>query len=65
MQTTFVLELQFAPEELCTVDIGPDGGALTETLCTYWDKYYGLRAFCMYDKDIAFNEYNNLICAEY
>jgi len=66
MQTTFVLELQFAPaEEQRHVNIGADGGEEIETIRLYGDKYYELRAFCMYDKVIAFDENNGSIRAEY
>ena len=66
MQTTFVLELQFAPaEEQRHVNVGADGSEDIETIRLYGDKYYELRAFCMYDKVIAFDENNGSIRAEY
>ena len=57
MQTTFILELPFAPaDELQIVDYGFDGGSTGEVLRTYGDKYYKLRAFWMHDKVTAFKE---------
>ena len=61
-----MFELQFAPaEELRVVNAGAGIAAVTEKVQSYGDKYYGLRAFCMYDKVIVFDENNCSICAEY
>ena len=66
MQTTFVLELQFTPpEEYRTVEIAVGDQDGNDVLCLYSNNYYELRAFCMYDKVIAFDENNRSIRAEY
>ena len=39
--------------------------ALTETVRSCEDKYNELRAFCMYDKVIAFDENDGFIRVEY
>ena len=66
MQTTFVLELQFAPaKEYRSVSLGQGDSSPTDLLCLYSNNFYELRAFCMYDKVIAFDENNGSIRAEY
>ena len=46
MQTTFVLELQFAPPaEYRTLEIDLGARSRTELLCLYSSNYYELRAF--------------------
>ena len=66
MQTTFVLELQFTPpEEYRTVEIAVGDQDGNDVLRLYSNNYYELRAFCMYDKVIAFDENNRSIRAEY
>ena len=66
MQTTFVLEVQFAPaEEYRTIAIDLDNRSNQDLLHTYSYNFYELRAFCMYDKVIAFDENNGSIRAEY
>ena len=66
MQTTFVLELQFAPsEEYRSISILQADASPTDLLRLYGNSFYELRAFCMYDKVIAFDENNGSIRAEY
>ena len=66
MPTTFVLELNFA-EAANVMYTCPDYSAdVKEVVYTYDPAaQYELRAFCMYDKVIAFDENKGSVRAEY
>ena len=72
MQTTFILELNFGGDELnFNYDINSvaDGDGMftfpDDIKCSYKaNAQYKIRAFCMYDKVIAFDEYSGSIRAD-
>lgn len=74
MQTTFVLECNFDKNDYLSLETGIDIGAI-DNLGTHiltdkkmmWDvdAQYEIRAYCMYDKIIAFDETAGSIRAEY
>jgi hypothetical protein len=74
MQTTFVLECNFDKNDYLSLETGCDVGQI-DNLGTHiltdkkmmWDvdAQYEIRAYCMYDKIIAFDETAGSIRAEY
>ena len=66
MQTTFVLELNFSSATVIMETCPKSDLNVRETVLTYDPTaQYELRAFCMYDKVIAFDENSGSVRAEY
>ena len=66
MQTTFVLELNFSEAAVVMNTCPYSSDVIKETVLTYDPTaQYKLRAFCMYDKLIAFDENSGSVRAEY
>ena len=66
MQTTFVLELNFADAAVVVNTCPAYSLDVKEVVYTYDPAaQYELRAFCMYDKVIAFDENSGSVRAEY
>ena len=66
MQTTFVLELNFSSATVVMETCPKSDLSIKETVLTYDPTaQYELRAFCMYDKVIAFDENSGSVRAEY
>ena len=66
MQTTFVLELNFN-EAAVVMNTCPEFDTPVQEILYTYDPgaQYELRAFCMYDKVIAFDENSGSVRAEY
>jgi hypothetical protein len=66
MQTTFVLELNFSGAAVVMDTCPTSTLSIKETVLTYDPTaQYELRAFCMYDKVIVFDENSGSVRAEY
>ena len=66
MQTTFVLELNFGDAAIVINTCPAFSLDVKEVVYTYDPAaQYELRAFCMYDKVIVFNENSGSVRAEY
>ena len=66
MQKTFVLELNFSEAAVVMNTCPYSSDVIKETVLTYDPTaQYKLRAFCMYDKLIAFDENSGSVRAEY
>ena len=76
MQTTFVLELDFGGQgsDIHTINVSPNNmdtngtfrAAATEDIALYnAANIFEVRAYCMFDKVIAFDETSGSICSEY
>ena len=65
MQMTFVLELNFSEAAVVMNTSAYSSDVIKETVLTYDPTaQYELRAFCMYDKVIAFNEHSGSVRAK-